>query len=213
MARYIDPVCRKCRRIGEKLFLKGNRCYTPKCAIDKHRKPPGEAQAFSRRRPSDWAVRLREKQKARLSYGVLEKQFSKYFEMARDANGSTGDILFQLLETRMDNVVYRLSFADSRSQARQIVNHGHMLLNGKRMDIPSHHVQVGDVITWKRSANASDDHPDFILSMTADAPRRPVPSWLRMDISTLSGQIVTMPDPPEIESEIDPRLIVEFYSR
>ena len=209
MARYTGPKCRNCRRFGMKL------CTKPptKCAWERRKSPPRGQQSTRRRRVTEYGTRLREKQKARAIYGILERQFSKYFKMARDANGATGDILFQLLETRMDNVVYRLSFADSRSQARQIVNHGHMLLNGKRMDIPSHHVQVGDIITWKRAANTGDDQPDFISSMTADAPRRPVPSWLRMDLSALSGEVVTMPDVSEIESEIDSRLIVEFYSR
>ena len=137
MARYIDPVCRQCRRIGEKLFLKGERCYTPRCAIERRRGTPGEGTP-RRRRPSDWALQLREKQKARFSYGVLEKQFRKYLAMARERKGITGDMLMQLLETRLDNVVYRLSFADSRRQGRQFVNHGHLTINGGRMDIPSY---------------------------------------------------------------------------
>jgi small subunit ribosomal protein S4 len=145
MARYTDPVCRQCRRIGEKLFLKGDRCYTPKCAVERRKRPPGE-QMPRRRRPSDWAVQLREKQKARFTYGVLERQFRRYFDMAREQPGVTGDILIQLLERRLDNVTYRLSFVDSRAQGRQLVNHGHFKVNGKRMDIPSYLVMPEDVI-------------------------------------------------------------------
>ena len=149
MARYTDAVCRQCRRIGEKLFLKGERCYTPRCAVERRRKPPGNSIP-RRRRSSDWALQLREKQKARFTYGILEKQFRKYFEMARDNPGVTGDNLLQLLETRLDNVVFRMSFAESRQHARQLVNHSHFTVNGRRMDIPSYLVQPGDVIAWKR---------------------------------------------------------------
>ncbi len=211
MARYKDAVCRKCRRIGEKLFLKGERCYTPRCAVDRRRRPPGEANP-RRRRPSDWAMQMREKQKARFTYGVLERQFSKYFEMARSAPGATGDNLIQILESRLDNVVFRLSMADSRPQARQLVNHGHFLVNGRRMDVPSYLVSAGDAITWKR-AGRNGSTPQFIQDLTDGLPKRPVPPWLRLDVANLSGEVASLPDIREIDTGIDARLIVEFYSK
>ena len=209
MARYIDPVCRQCRRIGEKLFLKGERCYTPKCAVDRRKKPPGD-HVPRRRRSSDWALQLREKQKARFTYGVLERQFSRYFEMARERPGITGDHLVELLERRLDNVVYRLSFADSRRQGRQMVNHGHFAINGGKMDIPSYLVKQGDVITWKASNGSL---PGFIKVLTDGIPKRPLPVWLRLDTDNLKGEIASLPEASEIDSGIDVRLIVEFYSK
>jgi small subunit ribosomal protein S4 len=209
MARYIDPVCRQCRRIGEKLFLKGERCYTPKCAVDRRKRPPGE-QIPRRRRPSDWAIQLKEKQKARFSYGVLERQFRRYFEAARGQPGITGDILIQLLERRLDNVVYRLSFVDSRRQGRQLVNHGHFLVNNRRADIPSFQVKPGDTITWKRSNGSASE---FIQVLTEGLPKRPVPAWLKLDEANLTGHVESLPDMSEINTGIDARLIVEFYSR
>jgi small subunit ribosomal protein S4 len=209
MGRYIDPVCRQCRRIGEKLFLKGERCYTPRCPIERRRGTPGEGTP-RRRRPSDWALQLREKQKARFSYGVLEKQFRKYLAMARERKGITGDMLMQLLETRLDNVVYRLSFADSRRQGRQFVNHGHLRVNGGRMDIPSYLVKPGDIISWKQR---QDTVPEFVSTLTDGLPKRPVPAWLRLDVGELTGEVMTMPDLSEMDLGIDARLIVEFYSR
>jgi small subunit ribosomal protein S4 len=209
MARYIDPVCRQCRRIGEKLFLKGDRCFTPRCAIERRRRPPGP-QPARRRRPSDWAFQLREKQKARFTYGVLERQFRNYFEMARDRPGVTGENLLQILERRLDNVVYRLAFVDSRRQGRQLVNHGHFFVNGGRMDIPSYLVRPGDVISWKR---VGDSTPEFIEILTDGLPKRPVPTWLRLDPAKLTGEVAALPDNTEIDTGIDVRLIVEFYSK
>jgi len=209
MARYIDPVCRQCRRIGEKLFLKGERCYTPKCAVDRRKRPPGE-QIPRRRRPSDWAIQLKEKQKARFSYGVLERQFRRYFETARHQPGITGENLIQLLERRLDNVVYRLSFVDSRRQGRQLVNHGHFLVNDRRVDIPSYQVKPGDTITWKRSNGTA---AEFIQDLTDGLPKRPVPTWLKLDEANLTGNVESLPDASEIGTAIDARLIVEFYSR
>ena len=209
MARYIDPVCRQCRRIGEKLFLKGERCYTPKCAVDRRKRPPGD-HIPRRRRSSDWALQLREKQKARFSYGVLERQFRKYFAIARDAPGVTGDTLLQILERRLDNVVYRLSFVDSRRQGRQMVNHGHFMVGGRRVDIPSYLVKPGETISW-RTSNGST--ADFVAALTEGIPRRPVPSWLSLDVANLEGEVVSVPDVSEIDVGIDSRLIVEFYSR
>ena len=211
MARYKDAVCRKCRRIGEKLFLKGERCYTPRCAVERRRRPPGDATP-RRRRPSDWALQLREKQKARFTYGVLERQFRKYFDMARGRPGVTGDNLLQVLETRLDNVVFRLSMADSRQQGRQLVNHGHFTVNGQRMDIPSYLVEPGDVIAWKRGGR-NGSTPQFIRDLTDGLPKRPVPPWLRLDVGSLSGEVASLPDISEIETGIDARLVVEFYSK
>ena len=209
MARYTDPVCRQCRRIGEKLFLKGERCYTPRCAVERRKRPPGD-QVPRRRRPSDWALQLREKQKARFTYGVLERQFRKYFDMARERQGATGDNLIQILETRLDNVIYRLSFADSRRQGRQLVNHGHFSVNGRRMTIPSYLVKPGDLISWKRMNGST---PDYISVLTEDIPRRPVPSWLNLDPGQLTGQVVSLPEAVEVDTGIDARLIVELYSK
>jgi small subunit ribosomal protein S4 len=209
MARYIDPVCRQCRRIGEKLFLKGDRCFTPRCAIERRRRPPGD-QNPRRRRASDWALQLKEKQKARFTYGVLERQFRNYFKMARERQGITGDNLLELLERRLDNVVYRLAFVDSRRQGRQLVNHGHFTVNGRRMDIPSYLVKQGDMIAWKR---VTDTVPEFIQTLTDGLPKRPVPTWLRMDTADLTGEVASMPDSSEIDTGIDARLIVEFYSK
>lgn len=210
MARYTDAVCRKCRRIGEKLFLKGERCYTPRCGVDRRRRPPGDTIP-RRRRQSDWALQLREKQKARFTYGILEKQFRKYFEMARDNPGVTGDTLVQIMETRLDNVVYRLSFAESRQHARQLVNHNHFTVNGKRMDIPSYLVKPGDVVAWK-IANP-DAVPDFIQDITDGPPKRTVPIWLRLDGPNRAGEVMALPDPSEVDASFDVRLIVEFYSK
>jgi small subunit ribosomal protein S4 len=209
MARYTDPVCRQCRRIGEKLFLKGERCFTPRCAIEKRRRPPGNTTP-RRRRSSDWALQLREKQKARFTYGVLERQFRNYFDMARERSGVTGDVLLQLLETRLDNVVYRLAFAESRRQARQLVNHGHFTVNGRRMDIPSYLVKEGDTVEWKA---VKDSVPDFIQTLTDGLPKRPVPIWLRLDAANLKGEVASMPGSSDIQTGIDARLIVEFYSK
>jgi small subunit ribosomal protein S4 len=209
MARYINPVCRQCRRIGEKLFLKGERCYTPRCAVERRRRPPG-GHIPRRRRPSDWSLQLREKQKARFTYGVLERQFRNYFEMARGRTGITGDNLIAILETRLDNVVYRLSFAESRRQARQMVTHGHFTVNERRMNIPSYLVKQGDVIAWKHS---NDSVPDFVKVLTEGLPKRPVPTWLQLDVANLTGQVVDIADTSTLDTGIDVRLIVEYYSK
>ena len=209
MARYTDPACRQCRRIGEKLFLKGERCYTPRCAVERRKRPPGE-QVPRRRRASDWAFQLREKQKARWTYGVLERQFRKYYEIAREQPGATGDLLLQLLERRLDNTVYRLSMADSRRQARQMVNHGHFAVDGKVVDIPSYLVKPGEAITWKRSNGSV---PEFVTALTDGLPKRPVPQWLSLDPANLSGQVLALPDVSDQDTGIDSRLIVEFYSK
>lgn len=209
MARYTDPKCRQCRRIGEKLFLKGDRCFTPRCAVERRKRPPGEAIP-RRRRSSDWAIQLREKQRARWTYGVLERQFRKYYNMAQEQTGATGDILLQLLERRLDNVVYRLSFVDSRAQGRQIVGHGHITVNGKRVNIPSYHVVPGDIVGWK---TAGDALPQFVQDLTDSLPKRPVPPWLKLDPQDLTGEVLSLPEPTEVDTGIDVRMIVEFYSK
>ena len=208
MARYTDAVCRLCRRAGEKLFLKGERCYTPKCGVEKRRKPPG-SQPARRRRTSDWGTQLREKQKARQIYGVLERQFLKYYSEALRRPGITGSYLMQILEERLDNVAYRLNFADSRSQARQLVTHGHIKVNGKKVDIPSYRVKINDVVTWKESSKKLD----MYSRVSQDVPRRPLPNWLALNAGNMEGTIISSPDMNEIDTGIDARLVVEFYSR
>ena len=208
MARYTDAVCRLCRRAGVKLFLKGERCYTPRCAVEKRRKPPG-SQPMRRRRTSDWGTQLREKQKARQIYGVLEKQFRKYFDEAQRRPGMTGQYLLQILEERLDNVAYRLNFADSRNQARQLVRHGHIMVNGRKVDIPSFRVKVDDVIVWKESSRETG----IYLQMAEDIPRRPLPNWLNLDTEKMAGLVLSLPEPTEIDTGIDVRLVVEHYSR
>ncbi len=208
MARYTDAVCRLCRRAGVKLFLKGERCYTPRCAVEKRRKPPG-SQPMRRRRTSDWGTQLREKQKARQIYGVLEKQFRKYFSEAQRRPGMTGLYLLQILEERLDNVTYRLNFADSRNQARQLVRHGHIVVNGRKVNIPSYRVKVDDVIVWKESSKETG----IFAQMAEDIPRRPLPNWLNLDTEHMAGRVLSLPEPSEIDTGIDVRLVVEHYSR
>ena len=205
------PYAASADALGEKLFLKGDRCYSPKCGVERRRRPPGDQGTRRPRRPTDWALQLREKQKARFTYGVLERQFKKYFADARESQGVTGDVLLQLLERRLDNVVYRLSFVDSRPQARQIVNHGHFNVNGRKVSIPSFRVRPGDVITWRRVTD--DSTPGFVEALTDGIPKRPVPSWLKLEPGALTGEVLSLPERSEIDTGIDVRLIVEFYSR
>jgi small subunit ribosomal protein S4 len=162
-----------------------------------------------RRRTSDWGTQLREKQKARQIYGVLEKQFRKYFSEAQRRPGMTGLYLLQLLEERLDNVTYRLNFADSRSQARQLVRHGHIMVNGRKVNIPSYRVKVDDVVVWKESSKESG----IYAQMVEDIPRRPLPSWLNLDTENMAGRVLSLPEPSEIDTGIDVRLVVEHYSR
>ena len=208
MGRYTGPSCRLCRRAGEKLFLKGERCFTPRCAIERRRSAPGE-QSRRRRRPSDYGVHLLEKQKAKYIYGVLESQFRKYMAQAFDAPGVTGVNLLRSLERRFDNVIFLLGFADSRKQARQMVLHSHFQVNGKRTDIPSYQVEVGDVISWKES----DKTTDYFAERTDGIPKRPVPEWLMLDQTDMTGRVMNMPADEDLQQAINSRLIVEFYSR
>ncbi len=213
MARYTDPVCRLCRREGEKLYLKGERCYTPKCAIEKHNVPPGMHGAKrARRKPSDFQRQLREKQKVRRIYGLFERQFRRYFRQALKTKGLTGTTLLVLLERRLDNVVYRLGFASSRAQARQLVTHGHFTVNGKKVDIASYAVEPGDVI---QVAETSRRLAYFKALMEQGSHRYTIPKWLSVDMAALAGRVLAMPTREDIDPDkkINEQLIVEYYSR
>jgi len=208
MARYTGAVCRLCRRSGEKLFLKGDRCFTPKCSLDKRPKPPGQ-QFRRRQKVSERGLQLREKQKARYSYGILERQFRKLFTEAERQAGITGENLLVLLERRLDNVVYRLGFADSRSQARQLVRHGHIMLNDHKTNIPSALVKEGDTISWRKESTKTEYYKQ--LAQTIEA--KTVLGWLSLDKKNLVGQILSLPTPDDIEATFDGKAIVEYYSR
>ena len=209
MARYTGAVCRLCRRSGEKLLLKGSRCFTPKCGLDKRPKPPGQGTTRRRRRFSDRALQLREKQKARYTYGTLERQFRKTFTNAERQAGITGENLLVLLERRLDNVVYRLGFADSRSQARQLVRHGHILLNGHKTDIPSCLVKEGDTVGWREGSQKTEYYKQLIQDIEA----KTVLNWLSLDRENMVGQILMLPTPEEVDARFDGKAIVEYYSR
>lgn len=209
MARYTGPVCRLCRRAGEKLFLKGDRCLTPKCAIERRTNPPGDHGASRRRRVSEHGVQMREKNRAKAIYGVLEAQFRKYFEEASRKPGVTGAYLLQLLERRLDNVVFRLGFAESRAKARQIVRHRHITVNGKRLNVPSYTVKVGDVIGFAERSTKSELYKTLI----ADLRRKPVPRWLSLDTTAVTGKVEALPEPADMDLKIEERMIVEYYAR
>ena len=209
MAKYTGAVCRMCRREGQKLFLKGDRCYTNKCAIDRRSYAPGMHGQNRGKKPTEFGIQLREKQKARRIYGVLEKQFRGYFDKASRQKGMTGENLLRLLERRLDNVVYRLGFAASRAEARQMVTHGHITVNGKRVGIPSYLVKVGEVISIKET---SRDIPR-IKEMAETLKERTAPAWLSLDVNTLSGTVINLPSREEIQIPIEEHLIVEKYSR
>lgn len=208
MARYTGPDCRMCRREGEKLFLKGDRCFSSKCAIERRPYPPGLA---GKRRPrdSEYRLQLREKQKTKRTYGMLEKQFRSYYELANRQPGITGENLLRLLETRLDNVVYRLGFASSRDEARQIVRHGHIAVNGKRVDIPSYRVREGDLVSVAPKAKELL----VIKSALMSSESREVPSWLEVDVEKLQGSVITMPSRDQIGVDVREHLIVELYSK
>ncbi len=208
MARYRDALCRLCRRESEKLFLKGDRCYTDKCAVERRKYSPGQ-HGQRRRKFSDYALQLREKQKAKETYGVLEKQFKRYFYMADKKKGVTGSNLLQLLERRLDNVVYRLGFSSNRRQARQFVSHGHVTVNGKRVNIPSCLIRPGDVIGLKEVSKKNV----FIEENISKIEHRGLPSWLEMDVKDLQGRILHNPSRDEIELPVKEQLIVELYSK
>ena len=204
MARYTEAVCRLCRREGEKLFLKGQRCYTGKCAIARRSFVPGQ-HGQGRKKVSEYGTQLREKQKTKRFYGVLEKQFHNTFEKASRMKGKSGENLLQMLELRLDNVVYRLGLASSRAEARQLVNHGHFTVNGKKVNIPSYITKANEVIAVRESSRKS---PKF-----QDLASRPVPAWLSFNADALSGTVVQLPVRADVDIEVKETLIVELYSK
>ncbi|MFC2044469.1 30S ribosomal protein S4 [Chloroflexota bacterium] len=207
MARYIEPVCRVCRRFGDKLMLKGDKCVT-NCTMEKRTSTPGQ-QRRQRRKHSDRGLQLREKQKARNTYGILERQFRRIFEEAERKQGITADNLVVLLERRLDNVVYRLGFGDSRPQARQIVNHGHIMLNGRKTNIPSCLVKEGDTISWREGSTETEYYKQLIDNIKAKS----TPSWLNVDREKLVARVLSLPTPEEVAAKFEGKAIVEYYSR
>ena len=208
MARYTEAVCKLCRREGQKLFLKGERCYTDKCAINRRAYAPGQ-HGQGRKKTSEYGLQLRAKQMTRRFYGVLEIQFHHYYEMATTMQGKAGDNLLILLESRLDNVVYRCGWASSRAEARQLVVHGHFTVNGKKVDIPSYLVKPGETIAIKDSSRQSDKFKAVLEANSA----RPVPKWLDVDAQNAQAKVVEMPTREEIDLEVDETLIVELYSK
>lgn len=213
MAKYLGPVCKLCRREGEKLFLKGERCFTPKCSVDRRAYAPGmhgKSGQFRHKRESDYNRQLRAKQKARRIYGVLERQFARYYQESLQRRGLTGLNLLQILEARLDNVVYRLGYAANRAQARLLVTHGHFTVNGRRTDVPSMLVTPGDVIAVREGKSRTRT---YFKDLPAVAEERNVPAWLSRDLRSLSGSIVRLPERTEIDGNLQEQLIVEYYSR
>lgn len=209
MARYTGAVCRLCRREGMKLFLKGERCYTDKCAIEKRNVPPGQHGKGRKAKLMGYGLQLREKQKVKRIYGVLESQFRRYFEAADRQRGITGETLLQLLERRLDNVIYRLGLATSRSQARQLVRHGHFQINGRRVNVPSYSVRVGEVVSVKDSSAKTAS----IQYAIEEVKGRGIPEWLEFNGETLAGRIASLPTREQINLPVQEQLIVELYSK
>lgn len=208
MARYREASCRICRREGEKLFLKGDRCYSEKCAVERRKYPPGQhGQGY--RKLSDYGVQLREKQKVRKIYGLLERQFRRYFYEAERRKGITGEILLQLVESRLDNIVYRMGFAPNRRRARQLISHGHIVVNGKEINLPSYQVKEGDSVSVKDS---SRDMPEIIDSLSK-VEHRGIPAWVEVDSVNHTGKVLRTPVRDEIQLPIQEQLIVELYSK
>ena len=207
MAKYTESDCRLCRREGTKLFLKGDRCYSAKCAIVKRPTPPGQHGA-GRKKVSEYGLQLREKQKAKRLYGLLEKQFSRTYVKAERMKGATGENMLVLLERRLDNVVYKLGLGSSRSQARQIVNHGHITVNGKCVNIPSYVVKAGDVVAVKENRKANT-----YFKQLQETKKLNLPKWLEFDIEKLEGKVLQLPESAGVEVEIAENMIVELYSR
>ena len=208
MSRYTDPVCKLCRREGKKLFLKGERCYTNKCSVERRSYAPGQ-HGQSRKKTSEYGLQLRAKQQARRYYGIQESQFRKYFEMAERHQGVTGENLLRICESRLDNVVYLLGWASSRAEGRQLVNHGHFQVNGKKVNIPSYLLRAGDVVTIKQARRASEK-----IKATVEAnASRPVPQWLDLDRENLQAKIVNLPERDQIAVPVEEHLIVEVYSK
>ena len=208
MARYTGAVCRLCRREGQKLFLKGQRCYSEKCSVGLRGYAPGQ-HGQGRKKSSEYGMQLRAKQTARRFYGVQENQFHHYFEIAERKQGITGDNLLRILESRLDNVVYRVGFASSRAEARQLVGHGHYEVNGKRVDIASYLLKAGDVVSICEKSRASEKIKAVVEANSA----RPVPEWIDVDRNNLSAKVIALPTREQIEAPVDEQLIVEFYSK
>ncbi len=206
MAKYTCADCRQCRREGQKLFLKGERCTSKKCAMERRPVPPGQ-HGMGRKKASEYSVQLREKQKAKRAYGLLEKQFRSYYEEAERMRGVTGENMLALIERRLDNVVYRMGIGASRAQCRQIVNHGHITVNGKRVDIPSYQVKIGDVIA------VNENKKDNAIFKELRGARIVMPKWLEFDTESLVGKIIDSPKREDIDLNINEQLIVELYSK
>lgn len=210
MARYTGPACKLCRREGEKLFLKGERCYTSKCAMEKRAYPPGEhGRTRQQGRESDYSRQLRAKQRVRRVYGVLEKQFRRYFDVARKQDGLTGLNLLQTLESRFDNVIYRMGFAPNRNAARQLVTHGHFMVNGRRTDVPSMLVSPNDEIVVREESRKNE----YFKTLSELAGQRSCAVWLERDLNTYSGRMIRLPERVEIDGNLNEQLVVEYYSR
>lgn len=209
MARYHGPVCKLCRRTGEKLYLKADRCASTKCPAERINQRPGQTANARRRKESERGLQLREKQKVRYTYGVLERQFRRYYHDAQRKTGKTGELLLVSLEMRMDSVVFYLGFADTRQQARQIVTHGHFELNGRKHDIPSAVLKVGDVV----SVRASSKNKEFFKIIAEKLPQTTIPAWLSLDMPNLSGRITMVPTRNEMPAYINEQAVVEYYSR
>ncbi len=207
MARYTGPVCRICRRYAEKYFLKNDKCLT-NCTLTRRPKPPGQAQVF-RRRLSDWGIQLQEKQKAKYVYGILERQLKRYFGQALHSPGITGEVLLQILERRLDNVVFRAGFGSSRPQARQLVTHGHFRVNGKPARSPSMIVDVGDAVSWREGSTKLE----YYRQLAREIQSKVMPGWLSLDMQTLTVRVIRLPGREEVEYKINERAIVGFYSR
>ena len=208
MSRYKDEQCRICRREGQKLFLKGSRCYSDKCSIVRRNYAPGE-HGQGKKKLSEYGTQLREKQKTKSFYGVGEKQFRKYFEMAENKKGITGEVLLQILESRLDNVIYRLGFGTSRAQARQLVNHGHFEVNGKKVNIPSYLVKPGDVIAVREIKKDSK-----IIKENAEVnSSKPIPEWLEKDNDKLNAKVIRLASREDVDLPVEEHLIVELYSK
>ena len=208
MARYTGSVCRMCRREGTKLFLKGERCFSAKCALEHRPTPPGQHGQARQRKMSEYGQQLREKQKARRAYGLMEGQFKRTFERATNMKGITGDNLLQLLEVRLDNVVYRAGFGASRPQARQLVRHGHITVNGKRVNIPSASLEAGDVIAISTKSKESD-----FFKALREGTSRMIPKWLTVDNENLTATITVLPAREDVDLTVQENMIVEYYSR
>jgi small subunit ribosomal protein S4 len=208
LARYINSVCRLCRREALKLFLKGERCYTDKCAIERRNYPPGQ-HGQGRPKFSEYAVQLREKQKVKRMYGVLERQFRRYFEMSERSRGITGETLLQFLERRLDNMVYRMGFATSRSEGRQLVRHGHFAVNGRKVNIPSALLKPGDVVSVREKSRTMGR----IVEALAQAEHRGAPEWLEVDREQFSARVKTLPVRADLTMPINEKLIIELYSK